>query len=340
MMAMEMNTNDATTPTFGKAKPHGGSETTFFHPGTEAESEYQPPATCAHPTHAHYHQKQPPGTDHPAMDAAAVPAMYTGVESLTSAEEAANAGNLVRTMVPHGFFDMEHDDYKHVSQNTKKALMGLNAMVTAPKCLFCGNSCPSEKWSCCAHPDCVACERCAADPATYLFKMTRAGNARCANPNCKLPEAECSKFPARNLLAEKFVCDLKNANVGVSEAMREDGMQEAARRAGEDPEEVATAGRRGGRASGHADGKKRKSQCTPEEWEEHKAAAKARKLQREQDKAKLALFDGLQRQVKFLRDKLSDHNEDLYDEWINEFDLLEASAAAGLEVDDAETDEE
>ena len=112
--------------------------------GTEQEGESPPP-------HAHHHQKQPPGTDHPAMDAAALPAMYTGVESLTSAEEAANAGNLVRTvvldgnpartMVPDGFFHLDHDDFKHLPFNTKKALMGINPLVAVKECLFCRNAC-------------------------------------------------------------------------------------------------------------------------------------------------------------------------------------------------------
>ena len=77
-----------------------------------------------------------------------------------------------------------------------------------------------------------------------------------------------------------------------------------------------------------------------DEWKELKDAAKARKLQRDQDKAKLALFDGLERQVKFLRAKISEHDEDMYDGWINEFDLQEAAAAAGMEIDVAETDDE
>ena len=276
-------------------------------------------------------------------DVAAPVFFFNGVQpGLTAADVAAADAMPERRIVPHGHFDWDGEDLKHVTLEVKNAASGYQNLITRAKCGNCGMPNPSEMWSCCPGEECFGCEGCKDKPSLFV-KETGGRNGgkvtyRCCFAGCT--GHPCAGKPSRNLLAEAQLKKVAVINMELSEALRQQGMQDAARRAGEGQEEAAATGRRRGRANGHADGKKRKSECTDEEWEERKAAAKARKLQRDQDKAKLALFDGLERQVKFLRAKISEHDEDLYDEWINEFDLQEAAAAAGMEIDVGETDDE
>ena len=275
----------------------------------------------------------------------AAPVFFNGVQpGLTAADVAAADAMPERRIVPHGHFDWDGEDLKHVTLDVKNAATGYQNLITRAKCGNCGMPNPNQIWSCCPGENCFGCEGCAGKPELFVKETGgRNGGAvtfRCCFPGCNARGHPCAAKPIRNFVAEAQLKKVAVINTELSEALRQQGMQDAARRAGEDPEEAAAAGRRGGRANGHADGKKRKAECTPEEWEERKATAKARKLQRDQDKAKLALFNGLERQVKFLWAKISEHDEHLYDELINEFHLQEAVAEAGMEVDDAETEEE
>ena len=275
----------------------------------------------------------------------AAPVFFNGVQpDLTPADVAAADAMPERRIVPHGHFNWHHEDLKHVPIGVKNATSDYEDLVTRDKCDNCGMPNPTEIWGYCPGDECYGCEGCKDKPELFV-KETGGRNGgkvtyRCCFSGCKAKGHSCAEKPSRNLLAEAQLKKVAIGNAKLSEALRQQGMQDAARRAGEVQEEAAAAGRRRGRANGHSDGKKRKSECTKEEWEAIKEAAKARKLQREQEKAKLALFDRLERQNKFLRVKLSEIDEDLYDELINKFDMQEAAAAAGMEIDDADTDED
>ena len=303
------------------------AETGFGRSATQAEDQLLS-------THAQTLFQPTPGTDSMATNMETNPATNPAINTETS-------------IVPYGYWNFSSDDFKHLSMEVKQGLQPYQELITRDRCRACGMANPTEFWACCVGQACFGCEGCKDRPEQLVRQNPARGNkpatTRCCLHGCKSQHHECLPVPRRNFAMEALIKSLKTANVNLSEAIRQDGMQVAARNGGianlqAAAEQEAAVPR--GRANGRADGKKRKADCTAEEWAEHQAGVKARKVQREQDKMKLSLFDGMERELNFLRDKAKEHDEDAFDEWMHEFNMEEAAANGAMEMDDDASDAE
>ena len=286
--------------------------------------------TACQPTPHHLHNQPAPTEMMMATEPSTT--FFTGVQpGLTPDEVAANDAMPERRVI-----SLDGDDFKHISLGVKQATIGVVNSGTRKGCHYCGNESPKEIWSCCSGEECYGCESC----KDTLVKQTGGRNGappifRCCFAGCNAKSNDCLGTPRRNKPLEAKFKEIAEGASNLTEALHEEGMQENARRSGEDEAPLPA----------KKSGILRKKHCTEEEWAADEparmaraAAAKERKRKADEIKAKAAAHDPLKRQNTFLRNWLYDYDKDMYDVVINQSDLEEAAWMNRMEMESSASD--